>query len=61
MTGLLEINTEAGRRPTKIPISLHDIGAGITAVYTILAACIHKVKTGEASMSTSRWSSRVWR
>jgi crotonobetainyl-CoA:carnitine CoA-transferase CaiB-like acyl-CoA transferase len=47
MTGLLEINTEAGRRPTKIPISLHDIGAGITAVYTILAACIHKVKTGE--------------
>lgn len=47
MTGLMEINTEQGRRPNKIPISLHDIGAGITALYSILAACIHKLKTGE--------------
>ncbi len=47
MTGLLEINTPAGARPTKIPISLHDIGAGMTALYAILAAYIHRLKTGQ--------------
>ncbi len=47
MTGLMEINTPVGSRPVKIPISLHDIGAGMTALYAILAAYIHRQKTGQ--------------
>lgn len=47
MTGLMSMTGEKGRRPLKTGIAVYDIGAGITAVYSILAAYIHKMKTGE--------------
>lgn len=46
MTGMMDMNSVPGQRPTKIPISLHDIGAGLTSLYAILSAYIHKLKTG---------------
>lgn len=47
MSGLMSMTGEQGRRPVKTGIAVYDIGAGITAVYSILAACIHKMNTGE--------------
>ncbi|MBP5978737.1 MAG: CoA transferase [Halomonas sp.] len=47
MTGLMSMTGEEGRRPLKTGIAVYDIGAGITAVYSILAAHIHKMATGE--------------
>ncbi len=47
MTGLMDFNSDPGQRPKKIPISLHDIGAGLTALYSILSAYIYKLKTGD--------------
>ncbi|MCP1674923.1 formyl-CoA transferase [Natronocella acetinitrilica] len=47
MTGLMSMTGEAGKRPMKTGIAVYDIGAGITAVYSILAAYIHRQKTGE--------------
>lgn len=46
MTGIMDMNSPPGQRPAKIPLSLNDIGAGLTSLYAILAACIHKLKTG---------------
>ena len=46
MTGLMDMNSEMGKRPTKIPISLHDLGAGMMSVHSILSAYIYKLKTG---------------
>lgn len=47
MSGLMSMTGEKGRRPLKTGIAVYDIGAGITAVYSILAAYIHKMQTGE--------------
>ncbi|MCB8888005.1 CaiB/BaiF CoA transferase family protein [Vreelandella malpeensis] len=47
MTGLMSMTGEPGRRPLKTGIAVYDIGAGITAVYSILAAYIHRMNTGE--------------
>ncbi|SNY98770.1 CaiB/BaiF CoA transferase family protein [Halomonas sp. hl-4] len=47
MTGLMSMTGEKGRRPLKTGIAVYDIGAGITAVYSILAAYIHKANSGE--------------
>lgn len=47
MTGIMSMTGEPGGRPLKTGIAVYDIGAGITAVYSILAAYIHKQKTGE--------------
>lgn len=47
MTGLMSMTGEKGRRPLKTGIAVYDIGAGITAVYSILAAYIHKQNSGE--------------
>jgi len=47
MSGLMSMTGEKGRRPLKTGIAVYDIGAGITAVYSILAAYIHKQNTGE--------------
>ncbi len=47
MSGLMSMTGEPGRRPVKTGIAVYDIGAGITAVYSILAAFIHKMNTGE--------------
>ncbi len=47
MTGLMSMTGEKGGRPLKAGIAVFDIGAGITAVYSILAAYIHRLETGE--------------
>lgn len=47
MSGLMSMTGEPGRRPLKTGIAVYDIGGGITAVYSILAAYIHKMNTGE--------------
>lgn len=50
MTGLMSMTGEKGKRPMKSGIAVYDIGAGITAVYSILAAYIHKMKTGNGQL-----------
>lgn len=45
--GLMSMTGEPGRRPVKAGVAVYDIGAGITAIYSILAAYIHVQKTGE--------------
>src|SRR3546814_7179497 len=47
VTGLMSMTGEPGRRPLKVGVAVYDIGAGITSVYSILAAYIHKEKTGQ--------------
>ncbi|MDQ0272201.1 formyl-CoA transferase [Cytobacillus purgationiresistens] len=47
MTGLMSMTGEKGERPMKSGIAVYDIGAGITAAYSILAAVIHKMKTSK--------------
>lgn len=47
MTGLMSMTGEPGRRPLKTGVAVYDIGAGMTAVYSILAAYIHRERTGE--------------
>jgi formyl-CoA transferase len=46
LTGTLDLNTPTGARPEKLPISIHDLSAGMTAMSSILAAYIHRLKTG---------------
>lgn len=47
MSGLMSMTGEVDRRPVKTGIAVYDIGAGITAVYSILAAYIHRTNSGE--------------
>src|SRR5699024_621657 len=47
MTGLLSMTGEPNSVPMKSGIAVYDIGAGLTAAYSIMAAYIHKLKTGE--------------
>lgn len=46
-TGLMSMTGEVGGRPLKAGVAVYDIGAGITATYSILSAYIHKLKTGD--------------
>ncbi|WP_085522248.1 CaiB/BaiF CoA transferase family protein [Tuberibacillus sp. Marseille-P3662] len=50
MSGIMSMTGEPGKRPQKSGIAVYDIGAGITAVYSILAAYIHKTKTGKGQL-----------
>jgi crotonobetainyl-CoA:carnitine CoA-transferase CaiB-like acyl-CoA transferase len=47
MSGLMSMTGEPGRRPLKAGVAVYDIGAGITALYSILAAYIYKQRTGK--------------
>lgn len=47
MSGLMSMTGEKGGRPVKNGIAIHDIAAGMTAIYAIMAAYIHKLQTGE--------------
>ncbi|WP_400162034.1 CaiB/BaiF CoA transferase family protein [Brevibacillus sp. TJ4] len=47
LSGLMSMTGEKGGRPVKNGIAIHDIAAGVTAVYSIMAAYIHKLQTGE--------------
>ncbi|OAE62278.1 CoA-transferase [Achromobacter xylosoxidans] len=47
MTGIMSMTGEPDGRPLKSGIAIYDVGAGLTATYAILAACIHQQRTGE--------------
>lgn len=47
MSGIMSMTGEAGGRPLKSGIAIYDVGAGLTATYAILAACMHQQRTGE--------------
>jgi crotonobetainyl-CoA:carnitine CoA-transferase CaiB-like acyl-CoA transferase len=46
-TGIMSMTGEPGNRPVRSGIAIYDIGAGLTATYSILAAYIHRQNTGE--------------
>jgi crotonobetainyl-CoA:carnitine CoA-transferase CaiB-like acyl-CoA transferase len=46
-TGIMSMTGEPGGRPLKSGIAIYDVGAGLTAAYSILAAHLHRLKTGE--------------
>ena len=50
MTGLMDLTGEPEGRPVKAGIAINDISAGVTAVYSILAAYIYKLKTGKGQL-----------
>ena len=43
IAGTMSMNSEEGKRPVKIPISIHDLSASVTALYSILSAYIYKL------------------
>jgi crotonobetainyl-CoA:carnitine CoA-transferase CaiB-like acyl-CoA transferase len=47
ITGFLRMTGHPDGRPTKVGIAINDIAAGATAVHAILAAYIHRLRTGE--------------
>ncbi len=60
MSGLMSITGEApGRPPVKVGAPVTDITAGILAAMGVLAAYVHRLKTGEGSASMPRCSRRA--
>src|SRR5436853_2984975 len=47
MSGLLSITGHADQPPVKVGVPIADLNAGIYACYAILAAYIHRLKTGQ--------------
>jgi crotonobetainyl-CoA:carnitine CoA-transferase CaiB-like acyl-CoA transferase len=47
LSGIMSMTGEKCGRPVKSGIAIHDIAAGVTAIYSILAAYVHKLQTGE--------------
>ena len=47
VSGFMRMTGEPDSRPVKVGIALNDIAAGSAALYGILGAYIHKMKTGE--------------
>ena len=47
MSGIMSVTGEDGRPPVKCGIPVTDLGAGLFAEQAILAAYIHRLKTGE--------------
>ncbi|MGQ7276457.1 CaiB/BaiF CoA transferase family protein [Brevibacillus thermoruber] len=47
LSGIMSMTGEKGGRPVKSGIAIHDIAAGVTALYSILAAYVHKLQKGE--------------
>jgi crotonobetainyl-CoA:carnitine CoA-transferase CaiB-like acyl-CoA transferase len=68
--GLMSITGEPGRPPVKSGSAVSDMNAGILAALGILAAYIHKLKTGEgqvvdtslsdAALQQTYWHAAVW-
>ncbi|MFQ5989535.1 MAG: CaiB/BaiF CoA transferase family protein [Candidatus Methylomirabilales bacterium] len=46
MSGLISVTGQPGGPPTKIGVPISDLNAGIYAAYGVLAAYIHRLKTG---------------
>ncbi len=49
MSGIMTMTGAPGGRPAKVGIAMNDIAAGSTALYSILAAYIKRLKTGEGT------------
>ena len=49
MSGIMTMTGAPGGRPAKVGIAMNDIAAGATALYSILAAYIKRMKTGEGT------------
>ncbi|MGH2820896.1 MAG: CaiB/BaiF CoA transferase family protein [Actinomycetota bacterium] len=47
VTGFMRMTGHPGDRPVKVGIAINDIAAGVTAVYSILGAYIHRLRTGQ--------------
>jgi crotonobetainyl-CoA:carnitine CoA-transferase CaiB-like acyl-CoA transferase len=47
MSGIMSVTGEAGRPPAKCGVPLTDLGAGLLALQAILAAYVHRLRTGE--------------
>jgi crotonobetainyl-CoA:carnitine CoA-transferase CaiB-like acyl-CoA transferase len=47
MSGLISVTGHPGGPPTKVGVPISDLNAGIYGAYGILAAYIHRLKTGE--------------
>jgi crotonobetainyl-CoA:carnitine CoA-transferase CaiB-like acyl-CoA transferase len=47
MSGLISVTGHPGDPPTKVGVPISDLNAGMYAVYGILSAYIHRLKTGE--------------
>jgi crotonobetainyl-CoA:carnitine CoA-transferase CaiB-like acyl-CoA transferase len=47
MSGLMRMTGHPDGRPAKVGIAVNDIAAGATAVQAILAAYVHRLRTGE--------------
>ncbi len=50
MSGIMSVTGEPGGAPVKCGLPITDLGAGLFAVYGILAAYVHKQKTGEGQL-----------
>ena len=46
-SGLMSMTGNSGDRPVKVGIAVNDIAAGASAVQSILAAYVHRLRTGE--------------
>ena len=70
MSGLMSITGHADQPPVKVGVPIADLNAGIYACYAILAAYIHRLKTGqgqridtsllEAGLAYTFWESSIF-
>lgn len=70
MSGLMSITGHAGQPPVKVGVPIADLNAGMYACYAILAAYIHRLKTGqgqridtsllEAGLAYTFWESSIF-
>jgi crotonobetainyl-CoA:carnitine CoA-transferase CaiB-like acyl-CoA transferase len=70
MSGLMSITGSPGQPPVKVGVPIADLNAGLYACYAILAAYIHRLKTGrgqrvdtsllEASLAYTFWESSIF-
>ena len=60
MSGVMSVTGYPGGPPVKAGVPVADIGCALFAAYATLAAYIGAKKTGRASTSTRRCSTRRW-
>jgi len=70
VTGLMRMTGEPGGRPAKAGIAVNDVAAGVTAVYSILAAQLVRTRTGtgqyidvsltDALLAWTVWEAGMW-
>ncbi len=69
-TGIMSVTGEPGRPPVRAGIPVTDLGGGLLALYGILVAYVHRLRTGEgqlvdtslmeAGVGLSVWESVQW-